>query len=223
MALASRLLAALLAAPLVAPLSVGALGVPSYAAVRPRIVVLGDSLTSGRGIGKDRAFPAVLQDRLDDSGYRFEVMNAGVSGDTSLRARRRLTAALEGDVRVLVVALGANDGLRGVPVTELKQNLTAILEEARARGLDVLLCGMEALPIHGWSYTVTFHQTYEELASVYDVPLVPFMMMGVLGNRDLMQSDRVHPNAKGARAMADHVWPYLERLLQRSGYSPASM
>ena len=199
------------------------LNIPSYAADRPRIVVLGDSLTSGRGIGKDRAFPAVLQRRLDDNGYRFEVVNAGVSGDTSLRARRRLTEALEGDVRVLVVALGANDGLRGVPVSELKQNLTAILEEAKGRGLAVLLCGMEALPIHGWNYTVTFHQAYSELAARYDVPLVPFMMVGVLGNPDLMQSDRVHPNADGARVIADHVWPYLDRLLQQAGYSPASI
>jgi acyl-CoA thioesterase-1 len=124
---------------------------------------------------------------------------------------------------VLIVALGANDGLRGVPVSELKQNLTAILEEARGRGLAVLLCGMEALPIHGWDYTVAFHQAYAELAAIYDVPLVPFMMLGVLGNPDLMQSDRIHPNAKGARVIADHVWPHLERLLQRVGYSPASI
>jgi acyl-CoA thioesterase-1 len=194
----------------------------AHAADRPKIVVLGDSLTSGRGIGTDRAFPAVLQKQLDEDGYRLDVVNAGVSGDTSQRARRRLDEALRGDVRVLVVALGANDGLRGVPVDELKRNLSAIIEEGQQRGAAVLLCGMEALPVNGWNYSVAFHRAYSELAAAYDVPLVPFMMMNVLGNPGLMQRDRVHPNADGARVMAEHVYPYLERVLQAAGYERSS-
>src|SRR5262245_51807576 len=185
---------------------------PSQSA-RPRVVVLGDSLASGRGIGADRAFPAVLQQKLDEDGLEFEVANAGISGDTSSRALRRYEPLLDGNVRVLVLELGANDGLRGVPVTQVKENLGRIIEAAQARGITVLLCGMEALPIHGWDYTVKFHNAYGELAKQYDVALVPFILMNVIGNRDLMQPDHAHPNAAGARAIADNIWPYLKPLL----------
>jgi acyl-CoA thioesterase I len=181
--------------------------------VRPRVVVLGDSLASGRGIGTDKAFPAVLQQKLDDEGLEFEMVNAGVSGDTSARALRRYERLLDDSVRILVVELGANDGLRGVPVAEVKENLSQIIESAQARGITVLLCGMEALPIHGWDYTVKFHNAYGELAKTYDVPLVPFILMNVIGNRDLMQPDRAHPNVAGARAIAENIWPYLKPLL----------
>jgi acyl-CoA thioesterase-1 len=194
---------------------VSTMGAPSVMAdgdARPRIVVLGDSLTSGRGIGESLAYPAILQQRLDEEGLDYAVVNAGVSGDTSARALRRLESALDGDVRILVVALGANDGLRGVPVAQVKSNVSRIIETAQARHMAVLLCGMEALPIHGWGYTVAFHNAYRELAERYDVPLVPFMMMNVIGNPDLMQADRAHPNAEGARAIAENVWPFLRAL-----------
>lgn len=187
--------------------------------IRPRIVVLGDSLTSGHGIGADRAFPATLQQHLDRAGYAFTVVNAGVSGDTSGRALQRCSDALRGDVQVLILALGVNDGLRGVPVADVRRNLSAIIEQAQARRVAVLLCGMEALPMYGWAYTMEFHQLYVELARTYQVPLVPFMMLGVLGNPALMLPDRVHPNADGARQIGHHVWPYLDALLARRGYS----
>src|ERR1700720_4391077 len=138
---------------------------PRDAAPRPLIVAFGDSLTSGPGLEPEQAFPALLQQRLDDAGLDYEMVNAGVSGDTTTRALRRLETALDGDVRVLIVALGANDGLRGVPVDQLKSNLSRIIEAAQARGIAVLLCGMEALPIHGWPYTVAFHHAYGELAA----------------------------------------------------------
>ncbi len=182
----------------------------------PRIVVLGDSLTSGQGIGRARAFPAVLQQQLDEAGYGYQVVNAGVSGDTSSRAARRLRAALDGNVRVLIVALGANDGLRGVPVSQVKSNLARIIEEAQGRGISVLLCGMEALPVRGWDYSLAFHRAYEELAARYRVGLVPFLLMRVLGNPDLMQRDRIHPNEAGARAIALQIWPYLRPLLKQA-------
>jgi len=180
---------------------------------RSRIVVLGDSLASGRGIGATQAFPAILQEKLDDEGLEFEVVNAGVSGDTSTGALRRFERALAGDVRVLVIELGANDGLRGVPIAQVKSNLSRIIEAAQARGISVLLCGMEALPMHGWDYTLAFHNAFGELAKQYQVPLVPFIMMNVIGNRELMQPDRAHPNAAGARAIADNIWPFLKPLL----------
>ncbi|HZT77182.1 MAG TPA: arylesterase [Vicinamibacterales bacterium] len=189
---------------------------------RPRVVAFGDSLTSGRGIGTAQAFPAILQQRIERDGFDYRVVNAGVSGDTSSRAIHRLDAALDGDVRVLILALGANDGLRGTPVAQLKANLGAMIEKAQQRGITVLLCGMEALPIYGWDYSVAFHNAYRELAKQYGVTLVPFILMNVIGNPDLMQPDHAHPNAAGARAIADNVWPYLEAVLQKDASpSPA--
>ena len=192
---------------------------PAASTRRPAIVALGDSLTSGHGIGAARAFPAVIQEKLTAAGYDFTVVNAGVSGDTSLQAVRRYQAALDDDVRIVILALGVNDGLRGMPVADLRRNLAAIIEHAQSRKIAVLLCGMEALPIYGWKYTLDFHQMYVELARTYDVPLVPFMMLNVLGKPELLQPDRVHPNAAGARVMAEHVWPYLAALLERVGAS----
>jgi acyl-CoA thioesterase-1 len=184
---------------------------------------LGDSLTSGHGIGAARAFPAVIQEKLTAAGYDFTVVNAGVSGDTSSQAVRRYQTALDDDVRIMILALGVNDGLRGLPIADLRRNLAAIIEHAQSRKIAVLLCGMEALPIYGWKYTLDFHQMYVELARTYDVPLVPFMMLNVLGKPELLQPDRVHPNAAGARVMAEHVWPYLAALLERVGASRVSV
>src|SRR5262249_22304820 len=135
-----------------------------HSTARPRVVVLGDSLASGRGIGADRAFPAVLQEKLDDEGLDFEMVNAGVSGDTTAGGARRYEKLLDGNIRVLVLELGANDGLRGVPVAQVKENLSRIIEAAQSRGITVLLCGMETLPIRGWDYTVAFHNAFVDLA-----------------------------------------------------------
>jgi acyl-CoA thioesterase-1 len=199
----------------------GTAGVPAGAAVQqpapagtPRIVALGDSLTSGRGIGKAAAYPAVLQQRLDEAGLPFEVVNAGVSGATSADGVRRLADALEGNVAVLIVALGANDGLRGAPVDRLASNLGRIIGEAQARGIAVLLCGMEALPIYGLDYSLQFHRVYVELAERHQLPLVPFMLAGVIGREGMMQRDRIHPTAEGARVIADNIWPHLAPLLE---------
>ena len=188
-----------------------------------RIVCLGDSLTSGHGIGAAVAFPALLHQRVRRAGFPYEVVNAGVSRETSAQARARLDRALEGDVRILIVALGANDGLRGVPVAQLSANLAHIIEVAQKRGIAVLLCGMEALPIHGWAYTTAFHQAYVDLAARYRVALVPFILLNVIGNPRLMQADHVHPNAEGARAIADVIWPYLERLLAAGLGQPSAI
>jgi acyl-CoA thioesterase-1 len=182
----------------------------------PRIVALGDSLTSGRGIGKDDAYPAVLQERLEDNGYAYQVVNAGVSGDTTGRALRRFRDALAGDVRILIVALGANDGLRGASVDQVKSNLSVIIEEAQRRNIAVVLVGMDALPMHGWAYSLAFHRAYDELAARYGIPLVPSVLVNVMTNPALMQSDRVHPNQAGARAIASLIWPHLQPLLSKT-------
>lgn len=188
---------------------------------KPRIVALGDSLTSGHGIGPARAFPAILQRHLAEAGYDYQVVNAGVTGDTSAGALRRFSSLLDGDVRILIVMLGANDGLRGVPVAEVKANIGAILQEAQRRRIAVLLCGMEALPLYGWDYSAAFHRSYHELAAQFHVPLVPFVLMNVMGRADRLQPDRMHPNEAGARLIAEHVWPYLQPLLRRT--APAAM
>src|SRR3954468_13629360 len=163
-----------------------------------RIVCLGDSLTSGHGIGTAVAYPAILHQRVRRAGFPYEVINAGVSRETSAQARARLDRALEGDGRVLILALGANDGLRGVPVAQVTANLSHIIDVAQKRGIAVLLCGMEALPIHGWAYTTAFHQAYIDLAARFKIPLIPFILMNVIGDPRLMQADRAHPNVEGA-------------------------
>ena len=188
---------------------------PKRAAVStPRIVILGDSLTAGLGIGVDEAYPALLQARLRDRGLRYDVVNAGVSGDTSAGGLSRLDWALDGDVRILVVALGGNDGLRGLPVAELKRNLARIIERSQARGITVVLAGMEAPTNFGPEYTRAFHAVYPALAKQYRVALVPFLLEGVVGIDALNQRDHIHPNVRGAEIVAENVWAVIGPTLQ---------
>jgi acyl-CoA thioesterase I len=182
---------------------------------RPRIVALGDSLTAGLGLPQELAYPTLLQQRVDAAGLDYEVVNAGVSGDTSAGGLRRLDWSLDGDVRVLILALGANDGLRGVPVAEMRRNLSAIIEQAQKRGITVVLAGMEAPPNFGRTYISEFHQAYPDLARRYDVTLVPFLLEGVAGVTSLNQRDGIHPTAEGARIVADNVWAVLKPILQK--------
>lgn len=188
----------------------------TQAATRPRIVILGDSLTAGLGLSPDEAYPTLIQQRLDKEGFKYEVINAGVSGDTSAGGLARLDWALDGDVRVLIVALGGNDGLRGLPAEELKGNLSKIIEHAQKRHIRVILAGMEAPPNFGQSYIVSFHQVYPELARQYNVSLVPFLLQGVAGIDSLNQRDGIHPTAEGARIVADNIWPVLRPMLTTS-------
>jgi acyl-CoA thioesterase-1 len=176
------------------------------AQTRPRIVALGDSLTAGLGLAIEDAYPSLLQKRIDEAGLDYEVVNAGVSGDTSAGGLRRLDWALDGDVRVMIIALGGNDGLRGLPADEVSRNLSAIIEGAQARGISVVLAGMEAPRNFGSAYTRAFHQVYPDLAKRYRVPLVPFLLEGVAGIPAMNQADGIHPTASGARTVAENVW-----------------
>jgi acyl-CoA thioesterase-1 len=178
-------------------------------------VFLGDSLTAGLGLAPDQSFPSLIGKRLKGQGFDYEVVNAGVSGDTSASGLRRLEWSLEGDVKVLIVALGGNDGLRGLPPADMKKNIGAVLEGAKARGIPVILAGMEAPPNYGVDYTKAFRQAYADLAKQYDVRLIPFLLQGVAGDPSLNQADGIHPNVRGAEKVAELVWPELEPLLRR--------
>ena len=179
-----------------------------------KIVAFGDSLTSGHRLARREAYPAVLESSLRAAGLPFEVVNFGVSGDTTSGALRRLDAALAEQPRILIVAFGANDGLRGVPVATVRSNLDQIVSTAKTRGVDVLLCGMEALPLYGFQYSLDFHSVFPSVAAKYNVPFVPFLLTGVLGNPDLMTRDNIHPNAAGARVMAATVFEYLRPMAE---------
>ena len=181
----------------------------------PRIVFLGDSLTAGLGLATDQSFPSLIGKKLKERGLDYDVINAGVSGDTSAGGLRRLDWSLEGDVRVLIVALGGNDALRGLAPRELKKNLSTILDRARDRKIAVILAGMEAPPNNGVDYTREFRSVYSELASEYKVRLIPFLLQGVAGDASLNQADGIHPNVRGAEIVADLVWKELEPALRR--------
>lgn len=179
----------------------------------PVIVAFGDSLTAGPGLSAAETYPAVLQRQLEENGYRYRVVNAGVSGETTADGLRRFERALAPDARVVILAMGANDGLRGVPVETIRRNLSTMIERAQARGLGVLLCGMETPPIRGVQYSVDFHFLFPELARRHNVALVPFLLDGVFGRADLNLPDGIHPNADGAAAIARTIYPYLLPLL----------
>jgi acyl-CoA thioesterase-1 len=184
----------------------------------PRLIVaFGDSLTAGYGLPdpSTQSYPALLQKRLDERGYSYRVVNAGVSGDTSAGGARRIDWALKGDVAVLILELGGNDALRGQPPTSVKQNLRTIIEAAQKRGVKVILTGMEALPNLGPEYTSEFRGVFSDLASQYKLPFLTFFLEGVGGVADLNQPDGIHPNIRGTEVVLDNVWRVLEPLLTK--------
>jgi acyl-CoA thioesterase I len=189
---------------------------PPATGERGRIVFLGTSLTAGLGLNPDQAFPALIQRKLDAEGLRFEAVNAGVSGETSAGARRRIDWLLRQPVAVVVIETGANDGLRGLEVDSLRSNIQAIIDEARRQSPKpaIVLLGMRAPPNLGAGYSRGFARVYTELAKENDVPLVPFLLEGVAGRPSLNQSDMIHPSADGQRRMAETVWAVLEPVLR---------
>lgn len=179
----------------------------------PVIVALGDSLTSGPGVRADETYPALLQQRIAIEGRDYRVVNAGVTGDTSGDALRRFDNVLVPDARIVILAIGGNDGLRGVPVATVERNISMMIERAQARGIGVLLCQMEAPPHGGLTYTLEFHRIFTRLADRYKVRLVPFVLLGIIGNDVLDLDDTLHPNAAGHKVIADTIWPHLRPML----------
>lgn len=182
---------------------------------RPKVVFLGDSLTAGYGLDETQSYPALLQQRMDAEGYAFEVVNAGVSGDTSAGGLRRIDWALDGNVRVLVLTLGANDGLRGLSIQEMKQNLTAIIRRARAKNVTVIFAGMEAPPNYGQEYATAFRSAFRDIATSERVLFIPFLLDKVAGESALNLNDGIHPNERGTRIVADTVWAVLRPVLDQ--------
>lgn len=184
---------------------------------RRRIVFLGDSLTAGYGLDLEQSVPSLVQKQLEADGYDYDVVNAGVSGDTSAGGLRRLEWSLDGDVRVLVLELGANDGLRGLPVADMKKNLQTIITTAKKRRIDVLLTGMEAPPNYGQAYTADFRRVFRDLAAQEQVAFMPFYLYQVAGIPSLNIADGMHPNPAGARIVEANLWRSLKPLLDKQG------
>jgi len=182
---------------------------------RPKIVAFGDSLTAGYGLSLHESYPSLLQEQLERDGYDYEVVNAGVSGDTTAGGVRRLDWALAGDVRFVILELGANDILRGLPTAEMKKNLAQMIERSRARGAQVLLAGMYAPTNSGADYQRASMAVFPALAKEYDLPLIPFFLDRVAGIENLNQADGIHPNREGTRIVAATVYQYLKPMLEK--------
>jgi acyl-CoA thioesterase I len=177
------------------------------------VVAFGDSLTAGFGVAVEEAWPALLQARLEREGYPYRVVNAGVSGDTTAGGLRRVDWALKNRPEVAIVALGANDGLRHLELTAMRDNLRGIVGRFQAAGVRVLLAGMRVPPNYGPEYTRGFVEVFGEVARQARVPLMPFLLDGVAADPRLNQADGIHPNAEGHRVLAERVWPFLLPLL----------
>ncbi len=188
---------------------------PGAAAGDRVLVALGDSLTAGFGVAPETAWPALVQARLAREGYPYRVVNAGVSGDTTAGALRRVDWVLRAGPEIVVVALGANDGLRGQPIEAMRANLAEIVRRLATAGARVLLAGMRLPPNYGAEYTRAFGEAFAEVARRARVPHMPFLLDGVAGDPRLNQPDGIHPNAAGHRIVAERVWPYLLPLLRR--------
>lgn len=180
------------------------------------ILFFGNSLTAGYGLEPDQAFPALIQERIDSLGLPYKVINAGVSGETTAGGKARIDWLLKQPVDVFVLELGANDGLRGIRTEETYNNLKTIIEKVRSKNPDVeiVLAGMQIPPSMGQRYTQQFREVFTRLAEEEQVALIPFLLEGVAGNRELNQGDGIHPTVEGQKIVAENVWATLETVLR---------
>lgn len=179
----------------------------------PVILCLGDSLTAGFGLARQESWPSLLQERLRHAGHAHRVVNAGVSGDTTTGALRRLSWVLRTPPAIAIVALGANDGLRGLDPEAMESNLERIITTLRETGARVVLAGMRLPPNLGPDHTAAFARVYPRLAQRHGLPLIPFLLEGVAGRPELNLADGIHPNAPGQERVLENLWPLLESLL----------
>jgi acyl-CoA thioesterase-1 len=184
---------------------------------RKTVVVLGDSLSAGLGIEPAQAFPALLQAKMDAAGWNCAVVNAGVSGDTSADGLARIDWLLRRRIDVLILELGGNDGLRGLPVSATKTNLQAIIDRTKRQypQAQFIVAGMQMPPNMGEEYTAAFRSVFPELAATNHAALIPFLLEGVAGKPELNQEDRIHPTAEGHKIVAENVWKVLKPVLEK--------
>ena len=176
------------------------------------ILFFGNSLTAGYGLDPSQAFPALIQNKIDSLKLNYNVINAGVSGETSAGGNGRIDWILRQPIDVFVLELGGNDGLRGIPLAETKKNLQAIIDKVKAKYPDakIILAGMQIPPNMGQDYTGEFKKIYPELAAKNKISLIPFLLQGVGGDPKLNQDDGIHPNVEGAKIVAENVWKVLK-------------
>lgn len=181
---------------------------------RPVIVAFGNSLTAGSGVEPDKNYPSKLQARIDAAGYSYRVVNSGVSGDTSSQGLNRIQSVVVLRPSIVIVELGANDGLRGLPAEATRQNLAAIISRLQSAGATVILAGMQMPPNYGPQYTNAFRTLFKDLSKQYQALLIPFFLEGVGGHAELNQEDGIHPTAEGYDIVVQNVWKVLQPLLR---------
>jgi acyl-CoA thioesterase-1 len=182
---------------------------------RPIIVAFGNSLTAGSGVDSTQNYPSKLQGRIDAAGYRYRVVNAGVSGDTSAQGLNRIQSIGEIRPAIVIVELGANDGLRGLPAEATRQNLVNIVSRLQSVGAKVVLAGMRMPPNYGPQYTNSFRNIFTDVSKQFHTPLIPFFLEGVGGHAELNQEDGIHPTAEGYDVVVENVWKILQPLFRK--------
>lgn len=186
--------------------------VQAQSSEQKRILFFGDSITAGLGVDKSQAFPALIQQKVDSAGLNYEVINGGLSGETSAGGLRRIDWVLQRKIDVFILELGGNDGLRGIELSSTKDNLQKIIEKVQQKNpnVKIILAGMQVPPNLGQEYTSEFENMYPELADENDLPLIPMILDKIGGNENLMQGDGIHPTAEGHQVIAENVWDKLE-------------
>ena len=187
---------------------------PSLLYAETTVLMLGDSLTEGTGVEKAKAYPYLVEQKLKEQGFlAIKVINAGVTGSTTASAQSRLAWYLREPPDILLLALGANDGLRGLPTLQMKHNLAGTIELALSKGIRVVLAGMKMPPNYGEDYTLQYEKVFPELAKKYDITFIPFLLEGVAGDPTLNLPDGIHPNERGHQIISELVYKTLVKLI----------
>ena len=186
-----------------------------YSQEKRTILFFGDSISAGYGLEPQQAFPAIIQDIIDSLGLNYEVINGGLSGETSAGGLRRISWVLQRDIDIMILELGGNDGLRGIDLSSTKNNLQQIIDKAQAKNpdIEIIIAGMQVPPNLGTDYTKEFQELFPELAEKNNLPLIPLILDKVGGRDEFMQPDQIHPNAKGHKVVAETVWEILKPIL----------
>jgi len=197
-------------------LSLVAFNISAMAANNPKILIYGDSLSAAYGLPQQSGWPALLKNKLQSEGYRYDIVNASISGETTSGGLSRLKKTLEvTQPAIIILELGANDGLRGLPLNAMSKNLSSMIEQMQKTKAPILLAGMKIPPNYGPQYTQGFNSSYQQLSKNYNLSLIPFLLDNVAAQPHLLLQDGLHPNAEGQRIMLQTIWPYLQPLLKK--------